>query len=274
MDIKFKSIAGGFMTHRLNISNNVETNLHYHDAYELYYLLDGKRNYFTQSKIYPLNADWVTLTGPYIIHGTNGQKYERLLINFTEDFLNTYFQPALIDVFHEVFSVEAIPAEIVKSNPRIKELFYLILQESKQGNMKMVALHLGILLMELYEAIKQVSPETDNSTLPTKMQEILAYISNNVDTIHSLEQVSNHFYVSKYYLSHQFKDSTGFTFIEFLTKVKLSRALYLLKHTNDSITKISEACGFETPTYFGVVFKKKMDMTPLQYRAWINEQTT
>ena len=272
MDIKFKPIAGGFLGRQLKVLYSINTDLHYHDGYELYYLLDGKRNYLTQNKIYPLGADWITLTRPYIIHGTNGQEYERLLVSFSEDFLNTYFQPALIDIFHKVFSVDAIPPQMIVKNSRIKELFYFIIQESERGNMKMVALYLGILLLQLYETIKQLSPETISSTLPTQMQEILAYVSNNMATIHTLEQVANHFYVSKYYLSHQFKNSTGFTFIEFLTKVKISRALHLLEHTNESISKISEACGFETPTYFGVVFKKKMHMTPLQYRTWINEK--
>ena len=65
---------------------------------------------------------------------------------------------------------------------------------------------------------------------------------------------------------------TGFTFIEFLTKVKISHALHLLKHTNDTVADISDACGFETVAYFCIVFKKKMKMSPLQYRTWINKK--
>ncbi len=268
MDIKFFAIKGGFLANHRNVVQYSDAQLHYHCGYELYYLIDGQRNYLTQSKIYPLKKNWVTLTRPLIIHGTTGKEYERLLISFSEDFLSTYFQPSLIQVFQEVFSLDTIPANIVEENPKIKELFLSVIEEYDRGNIKMSALRLGELLLLLHETIKQIPVETNNSTLPTQMQEILEYISKNLSTIKTLEQVAKHFYVSKYYLSHQFKSSTGLTFIEFLTKVKLSRALYLLEHTTDSITEISEACGFDTPTYFGVVFKKKIHMTPLQYREW------
>lgn len=274
MDIKFKPIQGGFFGHHRKELRNTPAHLHYHDAYELYYFIDGEneRNYLTHNRIYPLSADWITLTKPYAIHGTNGQKYERLLISFSEDFLATYFQPPLIEIFREVFAVDAIPAHIVRKNPQIKELFYLIVKDAENGTIKMAVLRLGMLLLLLHDSIEQEPTASNNSTLSMQMQEILSYVSKNMASIKNLEQVANHFYVSKYYLSHQFKNSTGFTFIEFLTKVKISRAMHLLKHTNDSITQISEACGFETPTYFGVVFKKKLHMTPLQYRAWIQSK--
>lgn len=272
MDIQFKSIQGNLFIHHRVETHREASLLHYHDAYELYFLLEGERNYLTHSKIYPISPGWITLTRPYVVHGTNGGNYERILISFTEDFLSTYFQPTLIDVFHEVFSVDAIPAQTLLSKPQIKELFCQIVENADSNDLRMTALNLGTLLLLLYDLVKHVPTETNKSTLSTQMQDILAYVSNNIATIKSLEQVANHFYVSKYYLAHQFKKSTGFTFIEFLTKVKLSHALFLLKQTDDNIADISKSCGFETPTYFGVVFKKNMHMTPLQYRTWIKSK--
>lgn len=273
MDIQFKPIKGGFFVHHRKENLSTTAHLHYHDAYELYYLLDGERNYLTHNKLYPLEADWITLTRPHVIHGTNGTSYERLLISFSEEFLSNYFSPSIIKTFSKVFSVDAIPPQITSTKPQIKELFLAITQDQNKNDLEMTALHLGTLLLLLYESIKQLPSDYSNSTLSLPMQDILEYISNHMSTIKNLQQVADHFFVSKYYLSHQFKDNTGFTFVEFLTKVKISRALHLLKHTNYSIAEIANACGFETPTYFGVVFKKKLHMTPLQYRAWINQKT-
>lgn len=271
MDIEFKPIKGGFLGHHRKEMSKSHAHLHYHDSYELYYLLEGERNYLTENKLYSLNSNWVTLSRPYIIHGTNGKEYERLLVSFSEDFLSTYFQPIFIDVFRKVFSIDAIPAQIIEKHPQIKQLFFKIIEAYNHDNLKVVALHLGLLLFELYD-LTNLSLVEETSDPASQMQDILAYISNNMSTIKTLKQVSNHFYISQYYLSHQFKKRTGFTFIEFLTKIRISRALHLLEHTDESIASISEACGFETPTYFGVVFKKKMHMTPLQYRVWIKEQ--
>ena len=269
MNITFDPINDGLFGHYRDTDNRTPTNFQYHNVYELYYFLEGDRNYLTHSKVYPLSPNWITLTRPYVVHGTNGNSYKRLLIFFSEDFLAANFAPALIDVFHEVFSVDAIPARLVEKNPRIKELFYLIVKAYDVRNLKMAAIHLGELLLLLYDLVTQTPSEMNTSTLSSQMQEILTYVSNNLQTIKTLDQVAAHFFVSKYHLSHQFKNVTGFTFIEFLTKIKISRSLHLLKHTNDNIVQISEACGFETPAYFCIVFKKKMNMTPLQYRAWI-----
>lgn len=272
MDIEFKARQDDFFGHYKNAVNDIRsTELHYHNSYELYYFLGGERNYLTYNNVYPLEPDWVTLTPPYIIHGTNGQTYERYLIAFSEDFLTTYFTPKLIEIFHEVFSIDAIPAQIIKEIPRVKELFRLTVFDTKKRDYKMAAIHLGELLLLLYEAVKKSPNEANKSNLSSQMQEILNYISNNLKTIKTLEQVASHFFISKYHLSHQFKASTGFTFIEFLTKVKISRALHLLKQTDDNVASISEACGFDSPAYFCIVFKKKMNMTPLQYRALIRE---
>ena len=273
MDIKFNPTEEEFLGHYRKTDKDIRpADLHYHDTYELYYFLQGKRNYLTHNNVYPLSPDWITLARPYVIHGTNGQSYERYLISFSEHFLQTYFQPSLIKVFHEVFSIDALPAEIVKKNPRFKELFALAVQATEENDMQMAAIHLGELLLLLNKTIKLTPTQTNTSTLPTKMQEVLAYISKNLSTIKTLDQVSNQFFVSKSYLFHQFKKSTGFTFVEFLTKLKISRALHLLKNTKDSVVSISQACGFDTPEYFSIVFKKKMNMTPLQYRAWSNEK--
>lgn len=274
MDIKFNPTEEEFLGHYRKADKDIRpADMHYHDTYELYYFLGGKRNYLTHNSVYPLSPDWITLARPYVIHGTNGQTYERYLISFSEDFLQTYFQPALIEVFHNVFSVDALPAQIVKKNPRLKELFALTVQASDRHDKQMAAIHLGELLLLLNKLIKVASTQTNTSALPTQMQEVLAYISKNLSTIKKLDQVAAHFFVSKSYLFHQFKSSTGFTFVEFLTKLKISRALHLLKNTNDSVASISQACGFDTPEYFSIVFKKKMNMTPLQYRSWSNKKS-
>ncbi|MFR5703164.1 MAG: helix-turn-helix domain-containing protein [Eubacterium ramulus] len=35
------------------------------------------------------------------------------------------------------------------------------------------------------------------------------------------------------------------------------------------IAEISKKCGFESPSYFGAVFRKHRGMTPDTYRKWI-----
>ena len=270
MGIQFIAVKNNLYGHyRQECRPEPTTSFHYHNGYELYYALSGKRNYLSQNEIYPLKQGWVTLARPYTIHGTSGNQYERLLINFTEDFLSSYFQPPLIEIFHEVFSVEVIPANIIEQQPRIKELFYLIIASFNKKNMNFAAVYLSELLLLLHEIIQTISSNQNaNSSLSLQMQAILAYISKNFATIKTIDQVAEHFYFSKHHLFHLFKQ-TGFSFNKFLTKQKISHAQHLLTTTQDTVSAISDACGFESPTYFNIVFKKQINMTPLQYRNWI-----
>lgn len=270
MSIQFIAVKNNLYGHyRQERRPDLKTSFHYHNGYELYYALSGLRNYLSQNEIYPLKQGWVTLTRPYAIHGTSGSQYERLLINFTEEFLSTYFQPPLIEIFHEVFSVEVIPANIIEQQPRIKELFYLIIASINKNDMNLAAVYLSELLLLLHEIVQNLSfNQETNSSLSLQMQAILAYISKNFATIKTIDQVAEHFYFSKHHLFHLFKQ-TGFSFNKFLTKQKISHAQYLLTTTKDTVSNISNACGFESPTYFNIVFKKQINMTPLQYRTWI-----
>lgn len=47
--------------------------------------------------------------------------------------------------------------------------------------------------------------------------------------------------------------------------------MQLLSHTNMSITKISENCGFSSLSYFGKVFRVLMGCTPGKYRSGNND---
>ena len=46
----------------------------------------------------------------------------------------------------------------------------------------------------------------------------------------------------------------------------MALARQLLNKTDDSIDEISNRCGFNSPNYFSMVFKKYMGQTPTAYR--------
>ena len=91
-------------------------------------------------------------------------------------------------------------------------------------------------------------------------------MNDNLTTLYRLDQIATHFFLSKDHISHLFKKHTGLTIMEFLTEAKISRATVFLRTTSKSISAISQICAFDTPAYFCIVFKKRMGITPLQYR--------
>ncbi len=82
----------------------------------------------------------------------------------------------------------------------------------------------------------------------------------------NLIKVADSVFVSSSYLSHLFKEITGSTVIEYLTKTRIRAAKKLLKETQSKVYEIAEAVGFSDYHYFGIVFKKITGLAPLEYR--------
>ena len=271
MNVSFSPIDNNFYVTHVKSKTNSESPLHYHNGYEMYFLLDGKRNYLTHNNIFSLNPGCVTLTKPLYIHGTNGDLYERIVINFTDEFLEKYFLPDTIKRLTACFSVHMISSQITILEPRIKELFIQIhqLAESESENKDLLLAFTLAELLTLCGTLTDKTLKENYSTFPKKIQDIIEYLGNNISTVRNLDQIAEKFYISKYHLSHLFKSQTGFSLIDFLIKTKISHSMHLLQNTDKSVVEISELCGFESSSYFCIAFKDKLKMTPLAYRKLV-----
>jgi YesN/AraC family two-component response regulator len=82
----------------------------------------------------------------------------------------------------------------------------------------------------------------------------------------SLNTVAEFVGLSPNHFSTVFSQETGETFIECLTKARLRKAGELLKTTSIRSSEIAYRVGYNDPHYFSYVFKKKMGLSPSEYR--------
>ena len=55
----------------------------------------------------------------------------------------------------------------------------------------------------------------------------------------------------------------GLTIMQYLTEIRIGHARHLLTlHPEKKVLEIGKMCGFESPSYFGKIFKKEVGMTP------------
>ena len=104
------------------------------------------------------------------------------------------------------------------------------------------------------------------------IDQVIRYIKQYHTCNITLEDLCKHFSVSRFYISHRFKKSTGKTFREYLNSVRIEDAKSLLKHSKLSVTEISFSVGFGDSNYFSSVFKKEIGVSPLAYRRKLNTQ--
>lgn len=107
--------------------------------------------------------------------------------------------------------------------------------------------------------------EEDNSMI-RKLEDIHNYITNNFYKQISLDTLCHDFFISKFYLSREYKKTYGITIGNEITARRISHAKSLLRFSTTPIDEISVSCGFHDASYFIKVFKKVEYLTPLEYR--------
>ena len=124
------------------------------------------------------------------------------------------------------------------------------------------------------EIIKILKERVNNSNEQEKefsevgpyVRQVLAIIKENFSLNLSLESIAESIHVNPSYLSRIFQKETGFTFGAYLTDCRMKEAKHLLRNSNMTIQQIGEAIGYNNSKYFMNLFKKRVGVTPGNYR--------
>jgi len=99
------------------------------------------------------------------------------------------------------------------------------------------------------------------------IQEAIAYMEKNYQRELTMEEVAGVCKLNRSYFSKLFKDSMGCSPLEFLIRLRLSRAAELMKETNQSIGGIAARCGYPNQLHFSRAFKKRYGYSPREWRT-------
>lgn len=100
------------------------------------------------------------------------------------------------------------------------------------------------------------------------INDIINFMEKNyMDKELSLQLLSDRMYINTAYLGRMFKHETGQYFTDFLTSIRIKKAIQLLRETNDRIIEISDKVGFSNYSYFYTIFKKTTGISPKEYRS-------
>jgi YesN/AraC family two-component response regulator len=106
---------------------------------------------------------------------------------------------------------------------------------------------------------------------PSAIEQIMQYIRYNfTDSNINLTSVAQHFGFNTSYLSRKFKQETGKSFVEFLIKCRMERAIEL-SGTSKKMFCTANDVGIPDPNYFGRCFKK---YTGISYSEYVSSHTS
>ena len=104
-----------------------------------------------------------------------------------------------------------------------------------------------------------------------QVQEALKYVDQHLQESVSLKEVAEVLHLNSSYFSVLFKEQTGLTFSEYLTRRRVQRAKESLAGTSPPVAEIAEKVGYQTAKYFVKVFRDLEEVSPSQYRHSVSD---
>ncbi len=255
--------------------------LHYHDEYELNFILnapDAQR--IIGDHIDLIGEMELALVGPNLPHGwfTHNCKSEKIFettIQFHRDMLEDKFlkrdQLSLIrQLLHQsnkgiLFSKECMQ----QIGPKINDLTRRTGFDSVLGLLSILHdLSIARNSKTLSDSYTHLPPYSYNSR---RIEKVTEYIYNNYQKEITLGDVAHIANMPETSFSRFIKKHTGRTFIDTLNELRLGHASRLLIETTNSVAEIAYDCGFNNISYFNRVFKKLKNCTPKEYRDHFSE---
>lgn len=253
-----------YETHTLDINKpysireitNLTWELHIHRAYECIYVLAGEINCKVEHTNYVVTAGQIVFIMPNQLHS--------ILTSDSSQIVIILFSPELIGSFHNTYQHMA---------PQ-KSCFPFLVPEKAAcfpfHNGKAPE-NIFVLKALLYKICGELLHQTEfvpqvNSSNDILIYNLLDYINKHYTTKCSLNIAAKECCCDYYHASKTFIKYTGLYFVNYVNTLRVHRACYLIKNTNDSFLNISLICGFTSLRSFNRNFLQLCDCTPSEYR--------
>ena len=245
---------------------------HFHYQYELLLCTGGTADFVVADKTYSLTRGsflFISNLENHFIY-SHDEGFERYAFRFSSHTAELMRNPVLLSLFRQRpngFSHLYQCQE--KELPHYQRLFQNMEREysaQKPCWSQMLISTFLILLSGIYRNSPETFPASKHPDGQMLIFRVQNYLESHLSDDLSLDAVSARFYVDKFHLSHQFTRFTGYSFKQYITSARLSKAKDLLLHSGEEVQQIAEQVGYHSATHFIRVFKESEGLSPLQYR--------
>lgn len=229
-------------------------NTHWHEFFEIEYILSGHGSYVIDGIEYPIEKGLLFFMTPIDFHRVEMKDTELYNIMFTGNICNSVFLSRLTEKSPLVLKVDNSSHEYFKN----------IMDElvKNQTNLEFSSVLLEAIIAKL-SLVENPLNIAENSSLS---QEVKLYILNNFRNKITLNDVAKHVMLSPNYLSEQFKKETGINFKSYLNSMRYEYAQKLLAFSDMTVLEICNECGFSDYPNFVRRFKQHIGIYPNEYR--------
>jgi AraC-like DNA-binding protein len=140
-------------------------------------------------------------------------------------------------------------------------------QESRSGD-PLANVMTEALFLQLAVALQRNRFAADGECLPSgsMLGHVLTYLRHNCAEQIDFDDVARRFGYSLHNFTRMFKDATATSPHNYLVRLRLGIAMRALRTSDDSVTDIAFASGFNDSNYFSYSFRKLTGLAPTEYR--------
>lgn len=256
------------------VETGIEAKLHRHDAWELYYVVQGRGSRMAGDTLQPFASGDVALIPPSMLHRW---KYapDSADADGCVRYLMVAFSHSLVERCTEVFpelrnrmAGIPFPTDALKFGPESSSIIRKILAEMNGMD------ELGR-LSAMFRLLPTVFTSSDHTFAGRpmrierdvrRMQQICAYVMAHYVHAISLDDMAMEVGMNRSAFCSYFKRCKGMTFSQFVTRYRLNTACELLKNSRKQVSEICYMVGFNDLPHFVRVFTGHMGVSPSKYR--------
>ena len=240
-------------------TENVDVDIHHHDFYEVYLFLDGDVQYWVEGTLYTLKPYDIMIVSPMELHRPIINKksvYERVVLWIDKE----YFRKSAGELdLEKCFSTGILHASRELSETLLK------LAREFNGNDEGKSTYCNALLMQftvlLYRRAFKSERVVDRQSDDSLSSQVLKFVNAHYSEKLTLDTLAKQFYVSKYYLSHQFSSDVGVSVYRYIMIKRLITARRMLEEGVPA-GEVCDTVGFKDYAGFYRAFRSEFGISP------------
>lgn len=254
--------------------------LHFHEHIEIMLILSDGGRIFLDKDMYPLNRNTLIILKPNTLHRTtildNDTMFQRYVFHIFPGMveqLSTSHTNFLNIIMKESTPCIQLTDEQTAELARQFELLRIpSVVDSFGYDIKQSVILLNILLQVCsavhHSTEDDIIAQEDTTSISSpdydKIQPILEYIQAHYTEPITLDELAEHFHISKHYLCHSFKKGTGFSVMEYIIQARIIESQKLLR-AGRSVQEACEGSGFRSYAHYIRTFSNTTGISPKQY---------
>ncbi len=242
-----------------------EPQLHWHEFYEIEYVVSGKAQQIINGKTYDIGPGYATLISPIDFH-----TYKNISPESPITVINIKFQDLFLpqQLRNDIYVQKR--AKVAKLTDERFGMFmqYLCEEFDKNEYCRDWVIMNGVTQLCVWVMRHILSSEEKElaDKVHSPIQEAVLYVRTHFRSNISAEAVAKTVHLSPNYFSEYFKKQTGEKFSLFVLRLRIDFAANLLKISDLSVKEVAFESGFNSAAYFSNTFKDFYGMSPDRYR--------